>query len=186
MGLKEIIDRIESDAEAKARKALDDAKEESEKITKDAESEASKRVAEAKARAESQSKMIIAREGSKANVEASQMYHERLNGEVNAAIGSIGDFLQEYAKGQEYGKLLQKLADRAAGELGEDCTVSVRPNDIKLIKPGRYAVVASSEQFVGGLKASSKDGAMFVDYTLEKILSMVKDRVAVEILKLVK
>jgi V/A-type H+-transporting ATPase subunit E len=187
MGLDEIIDKIENDAETRVRQIMDNAKAEADKIIKDAKAKADEKVAKAGAKAANESKMIIARESSKASVEASQMYQERLNDEVGKAMDSIRLDLPEYAKSEDYRKLLQKLALKASTELGDGCVVYVQKADAEKIKPGQgFGVSESQKSFAGGLEAVSKDGDRYVDYTLEALLSGIKDRVAVEVLKLVK
>ena len=186
MGLDEIINKIESDAEARKRQIVEAAKAEADRILKDAKAKADEKLSQAKAKAASESKVIITRESSRAQTEASQMYQKRLNEEVNRSIESIRSGFQGYTRSDEYAKLLQKLAGKAAGELGEGCIVYARPEDAARIKPEGFSVAVSQEAISGGIRAVSRDGFRYVDYTLDAILSGISDGIAVEILKIIK
>ncbi len=186
MGLQEIVGKIESDAEVKARQIVDGAKAEAEKTLVDAQTKAKQRVQEAREKAANEAKMIIARESSRANVEASQMYHEKLNEEVNESMDTIRDSLKDFTKSQDYQKLLQKLIAMATKALGDDCKIYARSDDLPKLKTGKANVMQAQEDFSGGIKATSSDGLMSVDYTLEALLDKTKDKVAVELLEYVK
>ena len=186
MGLDEIIGKIETDAEGRAHKAIEDAKAEADRITNGAKAKAQEKLSQMSLKATNESKVIMTRESSRAATEASQMYQERLNEEVAKSMDSIKAAFPSYTKSEEYTKLLNKLAAKAAGELGEACTLYVRGEDVGKIKPGRFTVLESQDNIPGGLNAVSKDGFRYVDYTLDTLLANISDGIAVEILKLIK
>ncbi len=186
MGLDEIIGKIESDSETKARQVVDKGKAEAERILAEARQNAKERIERSASKAANESKMILARETSKANVEASQMYQERLNDEVGRSIEGLRSSLGSYTSTDQYKKLLQKLAAKASDELGEGCEIYVQKVDVPKIKASGFTVSEAREGFSGGLKATSKDGNKYIDYTLETLLSGLRDNIAVEVLKLVK
>ncbi len=186
MGLDEIIGKIESDTEAKVRLIMEGAKTEADKITGDAKAKALDRLSQARAKAAADSKVIMTRESSKAATEAAQMYQERLNDQVVKSIESIKAAFPEYTKSEEYTKLLQKLASKAASELGDNCTIYVRREDVGKIKPAGFTISELSDGSTGGLRAVSGDGLKYVDYTLGALLSSISDAVAVEVMKLIK
>ena len=186
MGLDEIIGKIESDTEATVRRIMEQAKAQADGATNDAKAKAQARLSLAKSKAAADSKVIMTRESSRAATEASQMYQERLNDEVRKSIESIKASFQAYTKSDEYAKLLKKLASRAAGELGEDCTIYVKRDDDVKIKPAGFTISELPDGSSGGLRAVSKDGLKYVDYTLDALLSSINDAIAVEIMKLIK
>lgn len=185
MGLEEIIDKIENDTEIKIKQIIDDARAKAAKIINDAKAKANQKTNEMKEKAENDSKQIVNREASRSMVEASQIYQEKLNSVVSNAISMIKNNTSSYTSSQNYSKLLSKLADNAVEALGENCSIYIQKNDMQKLKSARFNISASQEQFSGGLKAVSKDQTMYVDYTLEKIIDGVSDRIAFEVLKMV-
>ncbi len=186
MGLEEIIDKIESDTETKVKQIIDDAKSQAAKTLSDAKANANQRIKETREKAENDSKQIVNRETSRAMVEASQIYQERLSSVVSDAISMIKTGISSYTSNPSYAKLLAKLADMAIGELGDSCIIYLQKEDMQKFKAQKFNVAASQEQFSGGLKAVSKDQTMYVDYTLDKIIEGMSDRIAFEVLKMVK
>jgi vacuolar-type H+-ATPase subunit E/Vma4 len=187
MGLDEIIDRIDDDTEAAVKRVMEDAKAEASKITEGGKAKAKQHIDQMKERAEMESKQMIARETSKARVEATQIYQQQLNRSVSDAIASIRADLPTYLSTPSYAKLLSKLAEMCESELGPDSTVYLQKEDInKLKQHGKLMVAESKEKFAGGLKGVSKEETLYVDYTLEKLLANMSDKIAFEILEFMK
>ncbi len=186
MGLEEIIFSIENDTKAKVTKIIDDAKAEAARIRENAAKDAAEYTSEMRFRAQTEANQLIAREASKADIEAKQIYQNAMSSVLNDTISIIRENLSAYAKSDSYTKLLNKLAKRASDELGGDCTIMVQKNDIAKLRGASAKVVSSEEKFVGGLKAASKDQSMYVDYSLEAILESIKDQLATNLMKLMK
>ncbi|MCL5100253.1 MAG: V-type ATP synthase subunit E family protein [Candidatus Marsarchaeota archaeon] len=188
MGLEDILENINRTTKESVKRITDEAKGEADSIRAEAEAKAQSIMQEYSAKAESDAKQLATRELSKASIAAKMEYSAEVNKRVSKAIDSIRGNLQKYAKSPAYRKLLAALAQKAAGELGEGCTLYVQEGDMQLIKQdGKgFKVAKAKDRFAGGLKGSSIDGKREVDYTLEAILQGLHGKVALELVKLIK
>lgn len=184
MGLEEIISNIENDTKAKVNKVVDDAKAEASRIRDNAAKDAAEYTSEMRFRSQTEANQLVARETSKADIEAKQIYQNAVSTVLGGTISTIQDNLSGYVKSDAYVKLLNKLAARAIDELDGDCTITVQKADLPKLKGIDAKVVAAKDNFVGGLKAVSKDESMYVDYSLEAILEGMKDQLATNLMKL--
>ena len=186
MGLEEIIANIESDTKAKVASVLDSAAKEGQRIKEDAQKKANEHIDMTKKKAQGDAARLVARELSRANIESRRIYQDALTQAVDSAWDMLGKSLSEYTKSTDYSALLNKLVSIAENDLGSDCTVWVQKADIPKIKKSRSTVMEAKEEFSGGLRASTKDGKMSVDFTLENILQGIKEDIAVKVLDAVK
>jgi vacuolar-type H+-ATPase subunit E/Vma4 len=187
MGLEEIVARIEKDTELKVKKTLDDAGLKSQSIMDDAKKQAQDYLSGKLSAASEAAEMLVSKASSKADVEGAQIYQMALNNSIEKSIEDIRKQLAVYAKSEDYKRLLAKLSEAASKELGEGCIIMARKQDMVMIKPMQgVSVEQAKEAFSGGIVAYSADRKRSIDYTLDKLLDSIKDRVAVEILKRVK
>ncbi len=188
MGLEEIISNIEGDTKAKVNKILDDAKAEAVKVRQNALKDAEEYTADMAARAQTEVNQLMAREQSRSDIEAKQIYNNTVNKTIDDALNVIKSNLASYAKSEQYQKLLSKLADRAVKQLGNDCIISATKADVAKLAKGKLKakVVESDEDFSGGIKAVSEDGAMSVDYSLESLVNGMNNDLVTQLMKLIK
>ncbi len=188
MGFEEILESIKKQKADRLREISGNSDDEVAKILSKASAEVSEHSKNLKAKAKLEREQIMNREMSKAAIKAKSAY----NGEVNAAIESALNVIMEnypkYMKTSQYEKLIAKLASVAMKELGSDCTVIIGKEDAKLISKGKqkFAIADAGSEFVGGLKAISKDGKREVDYTLKSIIENSKNDIANKVLGFIK
>lgn len=181
MGLEEIIADIDANTKAKVASVLDGAGREAQKIREDAQKDANLHIENTKRKAQGDAARLIAREFSRANIESRKIYQDAVTATIDGALDSLSGSLQEYVKSTDYARFLNKSADLAAKELGEDCTIYAQKADLPKIKHGGAA--EAKDQFSGGIKAVSSDGKRSVDFTLESVFQNLKEDIAVQLLK---
>ncbi len=131
---------------------------------------------------------IMNREMSKAAIRAKSAYNMEVNAAIESALGTIAENYQKYMKTDQYKKLIVKLVQVVSKELGDDCTITIGQEDAKLISRGKQKlnILDSGNEFIGGFKATSRDGKREVDYTLKSIIENSKDYIANKVLELIK
>jgi vacuolar-type H+-ATPase subunit E/Vma4 len=185
MGLEEILKNIEIDTRTRTQQITDAASAELRKMEESSELEVAEFRKSADAKSENDAKQLMTRELSRANAEARALYQKAVNEYLDECIETIQQNTGSYIGSADYPKLLGKLADMAVEELGNDCTIMVQKNDIQKLKGLKGARVQESrDQFMGGLRAESADGTMYVDYSIEKIMDSLRESVAVKLLNL--
>ncbi len=187
MGIEEIADRIEKEAELKVKGILEDTDSKSVAIINNAKKKADALLSQRLSSAKESAEMIVSKASSKAEVEGSQIYQKALSESINKSIEDIRKQLPAYAKSGDYKKLLNKLCASALEEFGDGCIITANKQDIDVIKqiPG-ISVEQAGGAFSGGIIAYSSDRKRSIDYTLDRLLSSIEDKIAVEVLKRVK
>ncbi len=186
MGLEEILANIERDTKAKMSQIAVEAENNAKRETEEAQKRAEAYNRHMEQKAQGDSSRLLARELSRANIEARRIYGEALESTINSTLDEVRESLNDYAKGADYPGLLNKLAKAAYDELGSDCMLYLQKRDLPKLKVAKgIDPKESKEEFSGGLKAVSKDGRLSIDYTLENLFSMVKEDIAVQILKMI-
>ncbi|MCL4389441.1 hypothetical protein M1397_02420 [Candidatus Marsarchaeota archaeon] len=184
MGLEEIVDRINKDTEDKANRIIDKARGDASKTLNAAAAKASSIRKMKAAKAENDSGLIVSKAASKAEVDGAQLYQKKVNDSINSSIDALRKHLSKYTKTDEYARLLSKLCSLAEHELGDGCKIEMQKDDAVKIRPGgKYTIVDAPAGFAGGIRAVSADGKRSVDYSLERLLESMNDRIAVELLK---
>lgn len=188
MGLEEIIKNIDLETKARAKQLNDESIVAARKIEDEAEDQASSYLDEQKAKADNDAKQLLMREMSRANIEAKGIYQKAVNDVINESFDALYGNLNEYTESTDYSKLLAKLAKTATDELGAGCRIILNKKDVQKMKGTAkdITIEESKEDFVGGLRATSKDGKMYVDYSLGKIIESLKEQMAVKLLDLIK
>jgi len=183
MGLEEILKNIESDTKAKAKQIADSTEAEIDKINEQSLAEVEEYKKNARIKAENDAKQLMTRELSRANTEAKGVYQSAVNDYINDSMDSLNGTIDKYLEGPDYRKLLNKLAEMATRELGEGCTLMVQRRDAQKLKTTGVKVAEATEEFLGGLRATSEDGKLYVDYSIEKIIELLRDSIAVRLLE---
>ncbi len=188
MGLEEIIKNIDIETKARAKQINDGAIIEARKTEDMAEEQAQAYLDEMKSKSDSDAKQLLTRELSRANIEAKGIYQKAVNDVINESFNALYDNLNEYTESADYSKLLAKLAKSAMEELGPGSRIILNKKDVQKVKAAvkEANIEESKEDFVGGLRATSKDGKMYVDYSLGKIIDSLKEQMAVKLLTLIK
>ncbi|MGC8478842.1 MAG: V-type ATP synthase subunit E [Candidatus Micrarchaeia archaeon] len=180
MGLEEVLESIKAHKEGSIAQIEREAAEQEEKILGEAK-EAAKAIAkESKAKAKSDAEQLIARELSKARIEAKMIYNNAVSEKVEQGISEIKENFEEIAKSARYREILNKLANKAVKELGDDCIIVANKQDLTYLKKaaGKFSIGQPDESITAGLRAFSKDGRKEVDYTLESMIEEMHDRIA--------
>ncbi len=187
MGLKEILEDIDANTDAEIEGITQKAEEEAKRISEEAGARSADKTRRMEAKSKSDAEQIMIRETSKANIAAKMAYDQEANNRIEAAIDKMRDRLQEYMKSAKYGKLLNALAAKAAAELGSDCAILVRKEDMQLLdQEAGFKLDDVKEHISGGLVAASDDGKMEIDYTLDALLAALHDRLAQKLLERVR
>ena len=187
MGLKEILEDIDANTDAEIEGITQKAEEEAKRISEEAGARSADKTRRMEAKSKSDAEQIMIRETSKANIAAKMAYDQEANNRIEAAIDKMRDRLQEYTKSAKYGKLLNALAAKAAAELGSDCTILIRKEDMQLLdQEAGFKLGDVKEHISGGLVAASDDGKMEIDYTLDALLAALHDRLAQKLLERVR
>ncbi len=187
MGLKEILEDIDSKTGAEIEGIMQKADDEAGRIRSEAEAKAAEKEQSMAAKSKNDAEQIMVRETSKANIAAKMAYDVAANARVESAIGKIPGKIHEYTKGVKYRKLLDALAAKAAKELGRGCRVLVRKEDAQILpQEAGFNVEVADSQLSGGLIAVSADGKREIDYTLDALLNKLHDRLAQELLERVR
>lgn len=187
MGLEEILKNIELDTKTKVKQIADEADAEVGKIDNQSRNEVEEYRKNAKIKAENDAKQLLTRELSRANTEAKGVYQGAVNNYIDDSISQLNENIGSYLNSADYQKLLNKLAGMATQELGPGCTLEVRKADAQKLKaPKDSKVVASKDDFIGGVRATSEDGKRYVDYSMEKIIETLRDNMAVGLLEMIK
>ena len=188
MGFEEILESIKKQKADRLNEISANSDGEVAKVLSRAEAEVNEYLKNLQVKAKFERDQIMGREMSKAAIKAKSAYNSEVNAAIESAISTITENYSKYMKTDQYKKLIAKLASVATKELGDDCTVIISKEDAKLISKGKqkFALVDASNEFVGGLKAISKDGKREVDYTLKSIIENSKDYIANKVLELIK
>lgn len=177
MGLEEIIDSIEKESANKREKILDDARKEAEKRKEMADAKANETIKKFKEMGEFKGNMIISVGHSKNSIESRFDYQSRVEDAVNNGkhilIQNIGKILES----KIYPKLIEKIVDKAVRELGDDCIIEARKEDIKKISKGTGFSFKENKSLEGGIIAYSKDKKMYMDYSLLNIIRLYEEKI---------
>ncbi len=186
VGLEEIVGRVSKDAGAKVREIIEQAQADALKIRDHADEEAELYLKERKSAADYEARQLILREASKAKVDAKSVYRDRISEILGGSFAQLESELEQYAKGEDYIKLLSKLMELAAEELGENCTLYMLEKDMRRVKfPAGANKGILKEETIGGLKGISEDGRLSVDFTLENIIELLRDSISAKALGLI-
>ncbi len=177
MGLEEIIADINKRKDLEVSKILGEARAQATKIVESAKQSSDKTYKEALARAELEAKQIMAREQSKANIEAKRMMYSAIFDKLSESEKLLRENMEDYKAGKDYPKLMLKLCAHSIDGLGKDCTIYVPKGDISIVKKKfpKANIVEAPDNFAFGLYASSADGKKEINYGLDAVIGIIKD-----------
>jgi vacuolar-type H+-ATPase subunit E/Vma4 len=162
---KEQVNKILSEAKAKYYSILSSSSKTIEKIRTDNST-----------RMKAEISRILDTETNAAKADAEKQYNLAFSDKIEEISRNIKSTLEAFVVTEGYHKLLYSLVGRAVGELGQDSTVYVNERDLKEVqtKFTNLTVKSAKAEFIGGVKAVSKDGFRSVDLSLEDILRRKK------------
>ncbi|MEM3399868.1 MAG: V-type ATP synthase subunit E [Candidatus Micrarchaeia archaeon] len=171
MGLEELREEI-------LRKARDEAKEleekaglESERIIKGAKDERKRILAGAK---ESANALVEAERRERiaaARLDARNLIGKAKDELIEDSLVKIWEYMKEYTKSKAYDDFLRKVIMRGMKEIGKECTICVRREDVENVKKmfPKADVETAGTSIAGGVIVKSKDGRIRANYSLEAI-----------------
>ena len=177
MGLEEIIDSIEKESANKREKILDDARKEAEKRKEMADAKADETIKKFKKRGEFDGNRIISINHSKNIIESRFDYQSRVEDAVKNGKDTLIQNIKRILESEIYPKLIEKILDKAVLELGDDCIIEARKEDIKRIPKGAGFNLKENKSLEGGIIAYSKDRKMYIDYSLLNIIRLYEEKI---------
>jgi len=176
MGLDNLVDEIMRSASGDSEQIEHETKERCAQIVKDAELAAEQRLAKAK---EDTGKAVEAEKSERiaaARLQAKKMIEDAHEEAVNAALEEIWHKVAARAKSKDYGKMLKKLVDKGAKELGrKDFVVMVNARDRKAAKDMKFPLSEENAECEGGAVVLSSDEKVRVDMTFEALFAAKKE-----------
>ncbi len=171
MGLEHIIKSISKDKEEALSAIRKNTEVRKREIEKEKNIRLDKIKEESKKRAIYEADSINKREHSKALIAAREVYRKAIEDEINNAFDGLRKKLPEFLSSEDYAKVLKGMVNKATEELGDDCIIEARKEDINAIKKQAKKASIKEADIAGGIIADSKDGKMHIDYSIESILS---------------
>lgn len=116
----------------------------------------------------------INKELSRCDFETKKAVLAHRNELIEKFFAEIKEQLCALANSAQYESILQKSAERARAELGEDAIISVSPRDMQRAEKLGIAPRADASIRIGGVRAQNVAGTLAGDYTLDKALENEK------------
>lgn len=171
MAMEKIIDEINEKAKKEAMEILDAPDGETELMKREAEKEA-KRIRE-----EGEPRIADEVEGEKntkialSNLQAKRREDAALLSMLEKAESDVWDSMLSLKKSKEYRDTMKSLAEKGKKEIGAKAVVFAAKDDIDL------ASGAKKIDCAGGIKITSSDEKIIVDYTLESIFARNREKI---------
>jgi vacuolar-type H+-ATPase subunit E/Vma4 len=176
MGLDNLVDEIMRSASEDADHMERETKDRCAQIVKDAELAAEQKLAKAK---EDTQKSVEAEKSERiaaARLQAKKLIEDAHEGAVNSVLDEAWHKVAARAKSRDYPKLLKRLIEKGAKELGrKDFVVMVRSADRKAAKDMKYSLSEDSAECEGGAVVMSSDEKVRVDMTFEALFASKKE-----------
>ena len=176
MGLDNLVDEIMRSASGDAEQIEHETKEKCAQIMKDAELAAEQRLAKAKEDTQTAVGAEKSERIAAARLQAKKMIEGAHENAVNAVLDEIWHKTAARAKSKDYNKMLKRLVENGAKELGrKDFVVMVNSRDRKAAKDMRFPLSEESAESEGGAVVLSADEKVRVDMTFEALFASKKD-----------
>jgi V/A-type H+/Na+-transporting ATPase subunit E len=115
---------------------------------------------------------------------------------INDIFNKAKEKLAESNDEKNYEKLLAKMIEDSAAKLGSDIIIQCNKNDLKLVKKissqesidKKMKITVSDDviDIIGGIKATSVDGTMTLDNTLDSSIESLKPLIRKDIVQLLR
>ena len=183
MSAEKIIEQIKKDSEKEIKQIIKDAEKQVkiilENSKREAEMEVEKILKESKNESENLKKILISKASQDAKREIMNAREKIIEDCFTKAHSELSKL-----KGEHYNSIVKKLIDDGINKLGKKCKVMVsRDEDKKIAKELGIAVDGTIESS-GGVVIKSLDGKIILDHTFDGILSREKNKIRIEIGKL--
>jgi V/A-type H+-transporting ATPase subunit E len=183
MTVEKIINQIELDATQEINEILKEADKQGDKIIKDeilkAEIESKKIIYDGEKKSDSIKQIIISKENQKASKIIIQIKEEIIETCFSKAQQKLKKF-----NGREYENFLTNYIEKGIKQIGDNTCVKIsKENDKEIVKKFGLKVIGKINS-IGGLILISNDGKITLDYTIEGIIKREKDRIRIEIGKI--
>ncbi len=177
MSLEEIERHIKKEEKEKVHRILSEAKAKYYAILTSSSATIEKLRSDNSIRIKAEISRILDTEVNTAKAEAEKRYNTAFSDKIDEISQSIESALASFVATEPYDKLLFILVKRATKELGPGAKVYVNDRDLKKTRDKfpDLDIKSAKNEFVGGVKAVSKDGFKGVDLSLEDILRRKKD-----------
>ena len=183
MSAEKIIDQIKKDTEKEIKGILRDAENQVKSIHENAKREAEvdvKRIEnESVKKSENLKKIMISKASQDAKREIMNAREKKIEDCFTKAHSELSK-----VKGNNYTKIVKKLIEDGCKKLGKNCTVLISRNEDKKIAMDLGIKVDGKVESSGGVILKSSDGKITLDHTFEGILNREKDKIRIEIGKL--
>jgi V/A-type H+-transporting ATPase subunit E len=183
MSAERIIAQIKKDSEKQIEKILKDAKSQARDIiqnaNKEAELEAKKIENECIVVSENNKKIMI----SKANQDSKKEIMNAREKIIEDCFTKAHSELSKL-KGNSYTKIVKKLVKDGCEKLGKNCVVMISREEDKKIAEDLGLKVEGKVESSGGVLLKSSNGKITLDHTFDGILKREKDKIRIEIGKL--
>jgi len=135
-----------------------------------------------KKEAEASAQRERVRVGGAAKLQAKKMIFDATEEMLETNISALERVLANYAKSEDYHKMLREMVAYANKRLGGRITIRCRRADAAALKGLGVQVSSSDLESMGGLEATSADGTLELDLTFEELLRVREDDVRALIL----
>lgn len=161
---REDAQKINAEADAQARKLLEDER---------------SRIAGMKKEADAETERILEEQRNEriawARLESKRILAEAREDAIKAVLEDFFGTLSTARKAPEYRKFLTKAVGKAMDELGEDSVVHVIKGDRALLGALKGAKVVEDLEGLGGALVESADGKIRIDLSLETLFETRRD-----------
>jgi len=180
MSAEKIIEQIKKDSQKEISQILKDAENEAKNIIAIAKEQASKQAEKIQRDGATQSENIEKILVSKANQDAKKEIMKTREKIIDECFVKAHHKLSTLSE-QKYKNMVTKLMQDGHKKIGRDCTViTSRDIDEKIAKDLGLQITGSVESS-GGIILTSGDGRITLDYTFDGILKREKDKIRIQV-----
>lgn len=183
MSAENIISLIKKDAEKDVKKIHSDAEKQAEKIINDAKEEAiiesEKLLKKGKEQSENLKKILVSKANQEVKRDIMKVKEEIIEDCFNKAFEKMLNLDES-----SYRDLLASLINEGKSKLGENCELIITRDSDRNIVEGLGIKVTDKIDASGGVLIRSSDGKITLDNTYEGILKRKKDKIRVNVGKL--
>ncbi len=173
MGFEELVKRIKEETDAKVAELLNNAKKQIQEESLKSEEHAVKIMQHYKQKGKQESEQVLAREHSISIIESKLIQQRALDKKIFESYELLEKNMDKFMRSKRYASLLEKLVDMAKTELGNNCIVEARKEDIKLIT---NAKAKANPDVLNGIMAYSDDGKRYINYSMDNIIDGMREK----------
>ena len=183
MSAEKIIQQIKKDSEIEIKHILKDAENQAkiilENSKKATENEIKKIESDSLNKSENLKKILISKASQDAKKEIMNAREKIIEDCFTKAHSELSKL-----KGTDYNNIVKKLIEDGRNKLGKKCTVMISREEDKKIAEDLGISVDGTVESSGGVVLKSSDGKIILDHTFDGILKREKNKIRIEIGKL--